>query len=182
MLVETKTLGTLEIKEEQIISIPKGLFGFEEYVDFALIDSEYKPFIWLQSLKDKTLALLLLDPFLVDDTYEADIGDTELAKIGLSDARDVMLLTVVTVPAAGGPVTANFQGPLVINKRNKLCMQVILNNPNYTTKHDIAASILRKMGRKRSDGKGAAQARAASPRASRGMVRHTAARGRTGAK
>lgn len=144
MLVETKTRGKVDIKEEQIISIPKGLFGFEEYVEFALIDSEYQPFIWLQSLKDKNLAFLLIDPFLIDDTYEADIDDAELSKIGLSDAKDVMLLTVVTVPPDGGPVTANFQGPLVINKHNRLCMQVILDNPQYTTKHDIAALLRRR--------------------------------------
>lgn len=141
MTVETATQGKVEVSESRIITIPEGLFGFEEYTKFALIESGFSPFIWLQSLSDKNLAFLLIDPFLVDETYEADIDDKELLKIGLTDSRDVILLTVVTVPGGGEKVTANFQGPLVINRRNHTGMQVILDNPKYTTKHDIAGML-----------------------------------------
>jgi flagellar assembly factor FliW len=41
-------------------------------------------------------------------------------------------------------VTANFQGPLVVNKRNRLCMQAILNDSRYTTKHNIIEALKRK--------------------------------------
>lgn len=146
MQIETKTLGKIEIGEERLLSIPRGLFGFEEYTQFALVDSEYQPFIWLQSLQEKDLAFLLIDPFLIDNDYEAVIDDKELSRIGINDPADVLVLTIVTVPADGGAVTANFQGPLVINKKNHQCMQAVLDGSKYTTKHNIIESLKNKGG------------------------------------
>ena len=144
MQVKTKTLGTVEVGEERLISIPSGLFGFEEYTDFALVDCEYEPLIWLQSLQDPNLAFLLIDPFLITDEYEADIADSELMRIGIKDPADVTVMTIVTVPGDGSPVTANFQGPLIINKKNHLCMQAILDSSRWTTKHNIIEALKRK--------------------------------------
>ena len=144
MQVKTKTMGTVEVAEERLINIPSGLFGFEEYTDFALVDSEYEPLIWFQSLQEPNLAFLLIDPFIIADDYEADIDDSELLRIGIKDPADVGVFTIVTVPGDGGPVTANFQGPLIINKKNHLCMQAILDGSKYTTKHNIIEALRRK--------------------------------------
>lgn len=147
MQIETKMMGTVSIENDRIIKIPLGLFGFEEYTDFALLESEYPPFIWLQSLQDKNLAFLLIDPFEIIPDYEADIDDKELARIGIKDPLDVMVLTIVTVPNDGSPITANFQGPLIINKKNHQCMQAILDNSKWTTKQNIVEAIKRKEGK-----------------------------------
>ncbi len=144
MQVKTKTMGTVEVAEERLINIPSGLFGFEEYTDFTLVDSEYEPLIWFQSLQEPNLAFLLIDPFIIADDYEADIDDSELLRIGIKDPADVSVFTIVTVPGDGGPVTANFQGPLIINKKNHLCMQDILDGSKYTTKHNIIEALRRK--------------------------------------
>ncbi|MDD7459944.1 MAG: flagellar assembly protein FliW [Spirochaetales bacterium] len=144
MQLKTKAAGTVEVSQDRLITIPSGLFGFEDYTDYALVDSEYKPLIWLQSVKEPGLAFLLIDPFLIEDDYEADIDDAELGRIGIKDPADVTVMTIVTVPADGGPVTANFQGPLIINKKNHLCMQAILDSSRYTTKHNIIEALKRK--------------------------------------
>ena len=144
MQVKTKTMGTVEVAEERLINIPSGVFGFEEYTDFALVDSEYEPLIWFQSLQEPNLAFLLIDPFIIADDYEADIDDSELLRIGIKDPADVSVFTIVTVPGDGSPVTANFQGPLIINKKNHLCMQAILDGSKYTTKHNIIEALRRK--------------------------------------
>lgn len=147
MQIETKMMGNISVEPERIIKIPLGLFGFEEYTDFALLDSEYPPFIWLQSLQDKNLAFLLIDPFEITPDYEADIDDKELSRIGIKDPVDVMVMTIVTVPNDGSPITANFQGPLIINKKNHQCMQAILDNSKWTTKQNIVEAIKRKEGK-----------------------------------
>ena len=147
MQVETKMMGTVEVSGERAIKIPSGLFGFEEYTDFVLVDSQYEPFIWLQSLQEKNLAFLLIDPFIICKDYEADIDDKELLKIDLKDPADVWVLTIVTVPGDGRPVTANLQGPLVINKKNHLCMQAILSDGKWTTKHNIIEALKHKEGK-----------------------------------
>ncbi|MBE6352340.1 MAG: flagellar assembly protein FliW [Treponema bryantii] len=141
MEVLTKTNGVVQVQDDKILTFEEGLFGFEDYKKFALIDSEYEPFIWLQSIENQNLAFLIIDPFLVCSSYEADIDDSSLAKIGVTKPEDVVIMTIVTVPQDGSAITANFQGPLVINKQNKKCLQVILTDNRWTTKVDIVQTL-----------------------------------------
>lgn len=141
MEVLTKTNGVVQVQDDKILTFEEGLFGFEDYKKFALIDSEYEPFIWLQSIENQNLAFLIIDPFLVCSSYEADIDDSSLVKIGVTKPEDVVIMTIVTVPQDGSAITANFQGPLVINKQNKKCLQVILADNRWTTKVDIVQTL-----------------------------------------
>ena len=144
MDVMTKAKGLVDVSQERLLTIPEGLFGFEDYKNFALVDSDYEPFIWLQSTDEPNLAFLIVDPFLICSSYETDIDDDSLAKIGIKNPEDIIIMTIVTVPADGSAITANFQGPLVINKNNRQCMQVILNDNRWSTKVNIIASLNKK--------------------------------------
>lgn len=137
----TKARGKIEISEDRLITIPEGLFGFEDYTKFALVDSDYEPFIWLQSCEDPNLAFLIVDPFLICPQYESDIDDEALAKIGIKKPEDIIIMTIVTVPHDGSAITANFQGPLVINKQNHECMQAILSDNKWSTKVNIIDAL-----------------------------------------
>ena len=143
----TKARGKVTITEDRLITIPAGLFGFEQYTKYALVDSDYEPFIWLQSCEDSNLAFLLVDPFLICSEYETDIDDESLAKIGITKPEDIIIMTIVTVPHDGSAITANFQGPLVINKKNHQCMQAILNDNRWSTKVDIVKTMNQKGGK-----------------------------------
>lgn len=141
MKIQTKTMGIVDVAEEHIINIPQGLFGFEDYTDFALITSEYQPFVWLQSIQDNKLAFLVIDPFIICEDYEVDIDDKELAKIGIKDPADILVFAIVTVPGDGSPITANLQGPLIINKKERKCMQAVLTDSKWTTRHNIIEAL-----------------------------------------
>jgi flagellar assembly factor FliW len=141
MEVKTKTMGTVSVEDSRILDFPNGLFGFEDYHRYALINSEYEPFMYLQSLDVSTLSFLLVDPFIIASDYELDIDDKTLSEIGITSPADVVVFAVVTVPVAAGSVTANLQGPLVINRKNNKAMQAILSNSKWTTKHNIIKAI-----------------------------------------
>ena len=144
MEVKTKSNGIVNVEEKQLVTFPEGLLGFEQYKNFALIDSEYEPFIWLQSTEDSQLAFLMIDPFLICNDYEADIDDLTLKSIGVESPEDIIIMTLVTIPKDGSAITANFLGPVVINKKNKNCMQVILNDNRWTTKFNIVEALKKK--------------------------------------
>ena len=147
MQIKTKAKGNVEVSEDQLLKIPAGLIGFEQYTEFALIDSSSKPFVWLQSTEDSNLAFLLIDPFLVCKEYETDIDDKELLKVGITEAAQVLVLTTVTVPNDGGPVTTNLLGPIIINKKNRKAMQVVLNENRWTTKFNILEALKKEEGK-----------------------------------
>lgn len=141
MEVQTKTMGTVTVDDACVLHFPKGLFGFEEFRSYALIEAEYEPFWWLQSTDEQSLAFLLVDPFLIADDYELDIDDKMLGDIGIASPADVYVWAVVTVPSDGGPVTANLQGPLVVNRKTQQALQVVLADSKWTTKHNIIKAL-----------------------------------------
>ncbi len=147
MEVKTKTLGTVQVEEKQIINFVNGLYGFEEYHRFAIIEAEYQPFYWLQSLDESNLAFIIVDPFLIVNDYELDIDDNALSEIGIDSPEDVVLFAIITIPADGSAVTANLQGPIVINRKNNIALQVILSDSKWTTKHNII-KVLNTKGKK----------------------------------
>lgn len=123
----------------QKITIPAGLFGFEDRKHYTLSESEYDPFMWLQSDEEKSLSFLVVDPFVFRPDYEIDVDDSSLADIGITDPSDVIVMVIVTIPGNGDPITANLQGPVVINKRNGNAKQIVLSDQKWCTKHDILA-------------------------------------------
>jgi len=139
--VNTKTMGTIEIDADKVINFPAGLFGFEHLHSYALIEAEYRPFIWMQSMEEQNLAFLLIDPFTVADGYEIDVDDKSLIEIGVDSPADVVVYSIVTVPGNGGPVTANLQGPVVINSKNNKAIQAILSDSKWTTKFNIVNAL-----------------------------------------
>ncbi len=141
MEIKTRTLGTITIEAEQVITLKDGFFGFPQYHDFALIDAEQKPFIYVQSTEDESLSFIAIDPFVFRPDYELDINDDTLGEIGVKNPDEVLVFALVTIPSEGAPITANLQGPLVINKTNKQAMQAVLSDSRWKTKHDILAEM-----------------------------------------
>lgn len=141
MDIKTKAMGVVSIVEKQIIQLDNGFFGFPEKHRFALIDAAQKPFIWVQCMDDQDLAFLAVDPFLFRADYEINLDDADVTALGVESPSDVLVFALITIPADGSPVTANLQGPLVINKKNNKAMQAIHPDPKWTTKHDIAAEL-----------------------------------------
>ena len=141
MKVDTKAFGLVEIDEKQKVKIPLGLFGFEDFTEYVLLDAEHEPFFWLQSTDEKEIAFVIINPFLFRKDYEANVTNEELAEIGIKSAESALVFVIVTIPQDGGNMTANLQGPIIINKESMTAMQAILSDPKWKTKHDIIAEM-----------------------------------------
>jgi flagellar assembly factor FliW len=135
--VDTKAYGPIDVDERQKILFPAGLFGFEPLKHYVMFDAEQQPFFWLQSTENAGTAFIILSPFLFAPDYELNISDDELADIGLSSPEKALVFSIVTIPADGGPMTANLQGPIVINRDTRIGKQIILSDPRWKTKHDV---------------------------------------------
>jgi flagellar assembly factor FliW len=145
MKVDTKAFGLIEIDEKNKITIPQGLFGFEEIKDYVLFEAEQEPFYWLQSVNEQETAFILINPFLFRRDYEVNVANEELEKIGITSPEKALIFVIVTIPQDGGSMTANLQGPLIINQENMNAMQAILSDVRWETRHDIIAE-LKKLG------------------------------------
>ncbi|MDR2079322.1 MAG: flagellar assembly protein FliW [Treponema sp.] len=141
MKVATKAYGLIEVDERQKITFSTGLFGFESCREYVLLDAERQPFYWLQSLDVEQVAFILVNPFLFRPDYELDISDEELREIGIFSPEKALIFSIVTIPADGKNMTANLQGPLIINRDTRFGRQAVLTDPRWKTKHDIMEEL-----------------------------------------
>ena len=145
MKVATKAYGLIDVNDNQKISFPSGILGFESYKDYVLLDAERQPFYWLQSLDVAQIAFVLINPFLFRPDYEMNVDNQELNSIGITDPAKALIFSIVTIPSDGSPMTANLQGPLVINRDSKKGLQAILTDSQWKTKHDIIAELSKEL-------------------------------------
>jgi len=141
MKVASKAYGVVEVDERQRITFPQGLFGFEAFKEYVLLDAERQPFYWLQSVEVEGIAFILINPFLFRPDYELDVSDEELGEIGIEDPAAALIFAIVTIPGDGGAMTANLQGPLIVNRDSRFGKQAILSDGRWKTKHDIMAEL-----------------------------------------
>ncbi len=144
MEIESRPYGRITIDERQKVLFPGGVYGFETLTEFALLDAHKKPFYWLQSLQKPEIAFVLMNPYLFRPDYLLDIPEEDLEKIGNPDDDSILVFAILTIPGDGGEVTANLQGPLVINRKARTGIQSISLNPRWHTRHAILQEMAQK--------------------------------------
>jgi flagellar assembly factor FliW len=138
MKIITKPYGEMEISEAQRVTFPHGLFGFEALRDFALLDAAQQPFYWLQSLERVEVAFVLIDPCFFRPDYTPDVDPSELEELeAAAGSADLLVFAIVTIPEAAAQMTANLQGPLLLNRRTHVARQSISTNPRWGVRHRV---------------------------------------------
>lgn len=135
--IQSKPYGEVTVKEQQILHFPVGLFGFEQMHRYALLDSTAPPFFWLQSLDDPGLAFILVNPYLVAPDYVLDIEPRDLVEIGEPAEDDLLVFAVVTIAHEENRVSCNLQGPVIVNRRDRLGRQAISLDTRWSIQHSL---------------------------------------------
>ena len=143
MKVNTKAYGLIDVDQRQKIHFPSGILGFENLKNYVLLDALQQPFYWLQSMDVQEIAFVLIEPYIFRPDYSPDVSSSELEEIQLTpDSTDEMLVfTIVTIPEEQRDMTANLQGPLVINRTLHIGRQCISENENWKTRHKIMEEL-----------------------------------------
>ena len=136
MLIETTRFGPVEVDESRLIEIPAGLLGFSSYKTFSLLQpDENGVFFWLQSVETPDLAFVVTDPALWVPDYQATIRKEQMEELGLNETGDAQVLVIVN--KRDKSLTANLQGPIIINTANRRAMQLVLAEKKWSTRHEL---------------------------------------------
>ncbi len=141
MTTKTKPFGDIEVDDRQRLEFPNGILGFESLHAFVLLDAAQPPFYWLQSLEDPGIAFVLINPLVFKPDYLPDVSPEDLEEIYISSREDLIVFAIVTIPEKQELMTANLQGPIVINKKAKIGRQAISRNPRWQVKHFILEEL-----------------------------------------
>lgn len=139
MRLMTKAFGEMEVDDRQKIHFPKGLFGFEDIHEYVLLDSTQEPFYWLQSMEYKDVAFVLINPlvFRPDFTVDTPAEDFEALSLESPEDENMLVFAIVTIPEDSRKMSANLQGPVIINRKEHTGRQVISNDHKWQVKHYI---------------------------------------------
>ncbi len=127
---DTTRFGRLEVAKDKIMHFPNGLIGFPETKRFILMDYKDTLLKWIQAVDDKDIAFIVVPAveFFPDFSVKIDNVTKDLLEIG--NEEDVIVFSILRVD--NEQVTANLQGPLVINSLNKKGIQIVNEDPRFS--------------------------------------------------
>lgn len=136
MKVNTTRFGELDVPDTLIIRMTKPVLGFEQLKRFVIVETaDFEPFKWFQAVDDPQVAFVIVNPLLFFPEYGIEVNPREIDELRVNDVRDVDTYAIVTIPQDFTRMTANLQGPILINARTNLAKQLVLVNSSYRIRH-----------------------------------------------
>lgn len=132
MKIHSTRFGTQEINPGDVLTFPLGILGFENCTRYKLFheDKEQPVVHWLQSIDDPDVAFSVVDPARFGLNYEIALTDEEVAMLKAENESDIAVMLIAYKPQAdvvfGANVSANINGPIIINTRDRLGLQKTL--------------------------------------------------------
>lgn len=140
MKAKTRIFGEIEIADDKIITMDRGMIGFPELNNFALIFDEEKgrqsAIMWLQSMDDTDIAFPVMDPHTVKEDYNPNVNEEIVAPIGELNEDNTYVLVTVTVPKKIEDFSVNLKAPIVVNMDNRKAVQLIVED-DYPVKFKV---------------------------------------------
>ena len=137
MKVQTKFFGEIDLPEEKIITLERGLIGLEQYKKYTILYDEEKEdnnISWFQSCDEPSLALPVIKPWLVKEQYNPVVEDELLTNIGELTEENLVILLTMTVPDDITKMSVNLKAPIIINADSRKGAQLIAENDDYEVK------------------------------------------------
>lgn len=132
---ESRRLGEIEVPESDVVHF-EALPGFPGRTRYVLV--EHAPgsaLAWLVSLDDPELAFVATSPWSFFPNYDPPVEREHLAALEIERRDDVEILCLVTL--IGKDIFVNLAAPLLVNAANRRGLQVMTDDPRYTTRAAI---------------------------------------------
>ena len=141
MKAVTRLFGTIDVADEKIITMERGMIGFPDLTKFALIFDEEKKdkkfkIMWLQSMDDGDIAFPVADPIQIKEDYKPLVNEEIIAPLGEMTEENTYILVTVTVPKKVEDFSINLKAPIVINMDSNRGAQIITED-DYPVKFKI---------------------------------------------
>lgn len=119
------------------VTFNKGIPGFESINSFVIKDLEGNDRFKILEAEEGDISFVTVDPFNIYEEYEIDLNDETIKELEIDTVGDVLVLSIITLGKTLETSTMNLQAPIVINIKNRLGKQLILQNNQYETRHPL---------------------------------------------
>lgn len=126
----TSRFGRLEVSKDKVIQFPNGLIGFSDIKRYILMDYKDTNLKWLQAIDNPDVAFIVMPPYEIFPEFTVKLDNAARNLLEVDKEDDLVMLTVLRVD--GENVTANLQGPLIINSINRKGMQIVNEDSRFS--------------------------------------------------
>ncbi|MCI8423647.1 MAG: flagellar assembly protein FliW [Lawsonibacter sp.] len=139
MKLQTKYFGQVEYEEDDLLSFPAGLFGFESERQFLLLPFEDSAgtLLCFQSVQTPALAFVAMEPFSLLPDYAPVLQPQELKALGVEESHELAFYVLCVVKKPVSDSTVNLKCPVAINPATRVAQQVILETSAYEMRHPL---------------------------------------------
>lgn len=124
-----------------MIDFPSGIPGFDHLRKFVILQPDAaRPFAFLQSVEEKNLYFIIVDPFEFFPGYEFALTEADQRFLEVSAPEDVAVYCIVTAKTSLAEATMNLLAPVVINVSKRIGKQIVLHGTGYQTKHPLSTT------------------------------------------
>lgn len=139
MQLRTTRFGDIDVPDGSVITFTQPIIGFQEYRRFVLLPGPADSAVtWLQSTESGELAFLLMNPKDVVPDYGFHLGQHELAELAVSTQSELDIYTILVVSEDVAKVRTNLKAPILINTRQRLGKQTVLEKSDYPIQFFLA--------------------------------------------
>lgn len=142
MIIKTTRFGEVKIQNEDLLTFPEGLLGFQDLRHFVLLDDPNDDiFAWLQSCELPSIAFPILEPEIFGQTYNASLTKNESESLKLQADQKPTFMNIITIPDDPTQMTANLKAPIVINQAQRLARQCVLQDNHLAIREPIFVKL-----------------------------------------
>lgn len=140
IMIETR-YGTYEVERDKVVSFPKGLVGFGELLEYAILNLPHEGterFKLLQSVDDPGIGFYVIPVGLENSGF--DTQDIERAASQYEFAmQDLAILLIVTARKNGDSVelTANVRAPVLVDTEQCVAYQHVMSDDKYPMRQKL---------------------------------------------
>lgn len=140
MKIQTKYFGELEYDQDDVVTFPVGMFGFEDEHEYLLIPFEgsEETLLSLQSTHTPGLSFVVMNPFSLTSEYTPELQSSELKALGVNESGELGYYVLFAVKQPISTSTVNLKCPIAINVNTRVARQVILETDRYEMRHALS--------------------------------------------
>ena len=141
MKVKTSRFGELNVVKDQIFRFPEPIAGFETDRRYIIFQTdETSEIYWLQSLDNPEVAFIVTKVDKMVKGYNVPLNKEHVATLKIKEPSDAEIFVMLVVDRENNKVTANLLGPIVLNVKARRGMQIIMQNSDYSIRHNVDRS------------------------------------------
>ena len=126
--------GEVSYDAAQILQFPEGLIGLDRLQRFLVMPNRKEgPLFWIQSVDDPDFAFVVTDPTHFFRDYLIAPDEREREKLGIDADGACHALVIVSI-SEYRDITLNLSGPILYAPATNRGLQVILDDPRYSTR------------------------------------------------